>query len=79
MKRQLNNQQQLQHILNVAKNQSKMTVVKTPKPTPKPEEPKKEQPKIKEEPKPIEKTKLEIPVEPVKLSTTGSEAKPFKK
>jgi hypothetical protein len=72
MKRQLQNQQAIQHMLNTAKSQAKSTIVKTPKlPQPKVEskvEPKKEEPKVE-----IVKPKIEPKVE-----TTPEIIKPIK-
>jgi hypothetical protein len=67
MKRQLQQQQTLRHMMDVAKNQS--TIVKAPPVEPTPEQP-------VEEIKPIEP---EVTPEPVKLEVTGSETKSSKK
>jgi hypothetical protein len=68
MKRQLQNQQAIQHMLNTAKSQAKSTIVKTPKSHIQEEskvEPKIEEPKI-EIVKPKIESKIETPLEIIK-------------
>jgi len=69
MKRQLQQQQTIRHMMDVAKNQS--TIVKALPVEPTPEQPVVEQTPIEPEP--------EVIPEPVKLEVTGSETKSSKK
>ena len=67
MKRQLQQQQTIRYMMDVAKNQS--TIVKAPPAESTPEQPAEE----------IKSTEPEITLEPVKLEVTGSDNKSSKK